>query len=242
MIVPFPAGGPVDTLARIMAERMRASLGQPIIVENISRRGRQHRRRPRRARGARRLHARRSASGARTSSTARSTPLPYDRARRFRAGRAAHHRLATDRDQESQLPANDLKELDRLAEGQPDKASAGTVGVGSPSAHLRRPIPERHRHALPVRALSRRRAGHAGSGGRQDRPRRSPTRSTRAAAGPRRHHQGPRLHRQGAAACRAGHSDRRGGRVARLHHARSGMRSGDPRARRRISSRGSMPR
>jgi tripartite-type tricarboxylate transporter receptor subunit TctC len=36
MIVPFPAGGPVDTFARILAERMRTSLGQPIIIDNIS--------------------------------------------------------------------------------------------------------------------------------------------------------------------------------------------------------------
>jgi tripartite-type tricarboxylate transporter receptor subunit TctC len=36
MIVPFPAGGPVDTFGRILAEGMRTSLGQPIIIDNIS--------------------------------------------------------------------------------------------------------------------------------------------------------------------------------------------------------------
>ena len=36
MIVPFPAGAALDTLGRIMAERMRASLGLPIIIENVS--------------------------------------------------------------------------------------------------------------------------------------------------------------------------------------------------------------
>jgi tripartite-type tricarboxylate transporter receptor subunit TctC len=36
LVVPFPAGGPVDTLARFPAERMRASLGQPLVIENIS--------------------------------------------------------------------------------------------------------------------------------------------------------------------------------------------------------------
>ena len=36
MIVPFPAGGPLDTGARVMAEHMRGSLGQPVIVENIA--------------------------------------------------------------------------------------------------------------------------------------------------------------------------------------------------------------
>ena len=32
MVVPFAAGGPVDTLARIVAERMRTSLGQPVVT------------------------------------------------------------------------------------------------------------------------------------------------------------------------------------------------------------------
>ncbi len=36
MIVPFPAGGPTDTLGRILGEGMRASLGQPIVVENVT--------------------------------------------------------------------------------------------------------------------------------------------------------------------------------------------------------------
>ena len=35
MVVPFAAGGPTDTIARIMAERMRQSLGQPVIVEDV---------------------------------------------------------------------------------------------------------------------------------------------------------------------------------------------------------------
>jgi tripartite-type tricarboxylate transporter receptor subunit TctC len=36
MIVPFAAGGPTDTLARIVAERMRLTLGQPIVIENAT--------------------------------------------------------------------------------------------------------------------------------------------------------------------------------------------------------------
>jgi tripartite-type tricarboxylate transporter receptor subunit TctC len=35
MIVPAPAGGPTDAIGRIIAERMREKLGQPIIIENI---------------------------------------------------------------------------------------------------------------------------------------------------------------------------------------------------------------
>jgi tripartite-type tricarboxylate transporter receptor subunit TctC len=36
IIVPFPAGGPTDVLPRIIGERMGASLGQSIVVENIA--------------------------------------------------------------------------------------------------------------------------------------------------------------------------------------------------------------
>src|SRR3982074_2292802 len=35
MIVPFPPGGANDTLGRILAEGMRGSLNQPVIIENI---------------------------------------------------------------------------------------------------------------------------------------------------------------------------------------------------------------
>src|SRR5262245_1827272 len=35
MIVPYPAGGPTDTIARLLGERMRASLGQPVVIENV---------------------------------------------------------------------------------------------------------------------------------------------------------------------------------------------------------------
>jgi tripartite-type tricarboxylate transporter receptor subunit TctC len=36
MIVPFPPGGNVDVVGRVLAERMRVSLGQPVIVENVA--------------------------------------------------------------------------------------------------------------------------------------------------------------------------------------------------------------
>jgi tripartite-type tricarboxylate transporter receptor subunit TctC len=36
MIVPFAPGGPTDAIARVLAERMKGSLGQPIIIENVS--------------------------------------------------------------------------------------------------------------------------------------------------------------------------------------------------------------
>jgi tripartite-type tricarboxylate transporter receptor subunit TctC len=36
MMVGFPPGGPTDTLARIMADGMQPSLGQPVVVETLS--------------------------------------------------------------------------------------------------------------------------------------------------------------------------------------------------------------
>src|SRR5215470_14058293 len=36
MIVPFAAGGSTDVIARVLAEQMRGSLEQPIIIENVS--------------------------------------------------------------------------------------------------------------------------------------------------------------------------------------------------------------
>jgi tripartite-type tricarboxylate transporter receptor subunit TctC len=36
MVIPFSAGGPTDTVGRLLAERMSADLGQQIIVENVT--------------------------------------------------------------------------------------------------------------------------------------------------------------------------------------------------------------
>src|SRR5580704_3920639 len=36
MIVPFPAGGATDTVARFLAEQMRPILGQSVIIENVA--------------------------------------------------------------------------------------------------------------------------------------------------------------------------------------------------------------
>jgi tripartite-type tricarboxylate transporter receptor subunit TctC len=35
IVVPFPPGGAFDTLGRLLADRMKVSLGQPVIVENV---------------------------------------------------------------------------------------------------------------------------------------------------------------------------------------------------------------
>ncbi len=133
LIVPFAAGGPSDVIGRIITDRMRVSLGQPIIVENVT-----------------------SASGTLGVARAvRSAPdgytlslgswpthvlngaifqLPYD--------------LRTDFDPVSllvsnpllivskkSLPANDLKELIAWLKVNPDKALQGATGQGS-SGHV----------------------------------------------------------------------------------------------------------
>ena len=35
-VVPFAAGGPVDVLARLIGDRMRMELGQPIVIEDVT--------------------------------------------------------------------------------------------------------------------------------------------------------------------------------------------------------------
>src|SRR5262249_52443912 len=35
MVVPYPAGGLFDALARVLAEPLRAALGQSIVIENV---------------------------------------------------------------------------------------------------------------------------------------------------------------------------------------------------------------
>ena len=36
IIVPFSAGGPSDVMARILAERMKAALGEAVLIENVT--------------------------------------------------------------------------------------------------------------------------------------------------------------------------------------------------------------
>ena len=36
VVVPFAAGGPSDVMARILAERMKTTLGETLLVENVT--------------------------------------------------------------------------------------------------------------------------------------------------------------------------------------------------------------
>jgi tripartite-type tricarboxylate transporter receptor subunit TctC len=36
LVIPFTPGGPVDTVARVVTEHMRGTLGQPFVIENVS--------------------------------------------------------------------------------------------------------------------------------------------------------------------------------------------------------------
>ena len=186
LIVPFGAGGPVDTLARTLSEAMRASLGQPVLIENVT-----------------------GASGTiGVGRAVRAAPDGYTvsignwpshvvngaiysadlrRAEGFRAGRAAVRAIPTSSSPARTCPPKDLKELIAWLKANPDKATQGTAGARLRPARQRRLFPERHRHQFPVRAVSRRLLrDHARPGRRAHRPDLRPG-DHRAAACPQRH-------------------------------------------------------
>ena len=161
MIVPFPAGGPADAIARILGERMRVSLGQPVIVENVSGAGGSI--------GVGRV-ARAAPDGYTLSIGQLNSHVfsgavysaPYDLLTDLRSGRFADNEPADDRGKEGFAGKAIMKELIAWLKANPDKASFATPGVGSPSHVWGSLLPKQYRHSLPVRALSRRRARAAG--------------------------------------------------------------------------------
>jgi tripartite-type tricarboxylate transporter receptor subunit TctC len=133
MIVPLAAGGPIDTIGRIVAEAMAASLGQPVIIENVT-----------------------GASGSiGVGRVARAAPdgytlslgylgthvfngatyrLPYDLVNDFEpvALLVANPLLIIAR---KTMPASNLPELVAWLKANPGKASQATSGVGG-SSHI----------------------------------------------------------------------------------------------------------
>ena len=131
IINPFPAGAPLDTVARVVGERMRVSLGQPVIIENVT--------------GAAGTigvgRAARAAADGYTISIGNFSShvlagaiyaLEYDVLKDFEpvALLASNSQLVISK---NAIPATDLKGLIAWLKANPDKASAGTAGVGSVS-------------------------------------------------------------------------------------------------------------
>jgi tripartite-type tricarboxylate transporter receptor subunit TctC len=129
LIVPYPAGGPSDVLTRILAERLKTALGQPIVIENVTGAGgsigvgRVARSAPdgyTLAIGHNQTHVINGAS----------MNLPYDVVKDFEPVS-----LIADTPQwvigRKTLPANDVKEL--IAWLKANKATSGSVGVGGPT-------------------------------------------------------------------------------------------------------------
>jgi tripartite-type tricarboxylate transporter receptor subunit TctC len=133
MIVPFPAGGPTDTVARIVAESMRVWLGQPVIVENVTGAGG--------TLGAGKV-ARAAPDGYTLSAgnwnshvaNGATYALQYDVVADFEPVAllsSAPLWIVTRKS----MPAANLQELIAWLKANPDKATAATVGIGT-AAHL----------------------------------------------------------------------------------------------------------
>jgi tripartite-type tricarboxylate transporter receptor subunit TctC len=129
VIVPFPAGGATDTLARVLSEPLRASLGQPVIIENVAG-----------AAGSIGVgRAARAAPDGYTLSIGTLTthaligglyPLQFDLVADLEpiAELASEPLLIVGR---KSLPAADLKGLIAWLKANPDTASVGIAGVGA---------------------------------------------------------------------------------------------------------------
>lgn len=131
MVVPFAAGGPSDTVARILSEGMRVPFGQSVVVENVAGAAGSI--------GVGRV-ARAAPDGYTLSFGHWSThvvngavyPLQYDLLKDFEpiSLLPSNPMLIVSK---STVPARDLKELIAWLMANEDKASAGTSGPGSGS-------------------------------------------------------------------------------------------------------------
>ena len=216
IIVPFSAGGPSDVMARILAERMKTTLGEVVQIENVTGAGGSIGvgRAVRSAAG--RLHhqlrpSRHPCRQRRDLQQARLRPR-----HRSRAGGAAaeqHH----DRRQQERGAGEIAGRIAGVAEGEARAGGGRHRRRRIGQSHRRALFRERHRHQAAICAVSRHRAGH-------ERPRRRTDRYDRRSAlqfdqpGARRKH--PRLcrHRYQALGIRRRHPDRRRGGPARISH------------------------
>jgi tripartite-type tricarboxylate transporter receptor subunit TctC len=129
--VPYAAGGPLDVMVRVVADGLRATLGQPIVIENVAGAGGSI--------GVGRA-ARAAPDGYTISAGNWSThvangaiyALPYDLRHDFEPVSLLPYEanvIIARKD----FPANTLAELIAWLKQNPDKASAGTSGIGGPS-------------------------------------------------------------------------------------------------------------
>jgi tripartite-type tricarboxylate transporter receptor subunit TctC len=131
IIVPFPAGGPADVIARIIGDRMRTSLGQPVIIENVSGAGGSIGV----ARVARAMPDGYTLSIGQLNShvfSGAAYSVRYDLLKDFDpvALLTSNPLMIVGR---KDLPARNIRELVAWLKANPDKASFATPGVGSPS-------------------------------------------------------------------------------------------------------------
>lgn len=133
IIVPFSAGGPSDALARVLGERMKQTLGQNVLVENVTGAGGSI--------GVGRA-VRSPADGYTISFGHLGThvfngaiyPLQFDMLTDLEpvALLPSNPMVVVSK---SAVPAKDLKELLAWAKANEDKVTAGTAGAGS-GAHI----------------------------------------------------------------------------------------------------------
>src|SRR2546423_4729704 len=128
MVVPFGAGGPTDTIGRIVAEGMRASLGQTVVIENVPGASGTF--------GVGRV-ARAAADGYTLGIGGGPTyvwngamiALPYDVLNDFEPISLIGDSPMLIVGRKS-MPARDLRELIAWLKANPDKATQGTTGAG----------------------------------------------------------------------------------------------------------------
>ena len=161
MVVPYAAGGPVDTIGRILAARLSEILGQQVVIENAGGAGGMT--------GAARVA--KSAPDGYTVLLSGSAVLAinqtlYKKPLYNAVTDFEHVVLFSDSARvlitRKDLPANTLPEFVAYAKANQGKMQYGSAGVGAGIACVRRPARRRHGHQDHSCALSRRRAGDAG--------------------------------------------------------------------------------
>ena len=131
LVVPFSAGGPTDTLARIMAERVSRTLGQTVVVENVVGAGGT-------IANSRVMQAAPDGHTAMIGHLGTHVLAPAVQQLNvdYLAGFEPVAMIATNPQvmvSKNDLPARDLKELVAHVKANPGKVSYGTGGPGTPS-------------------------------------------------------------------------------------------------------------